>query len=559
MVSLGLAAPACSRPERSQIVVTVAADAEVAELLSRLDVLIYPEGADETDSRLPAHSFPIKSQADTTEARAFALPFSFGISGPGGRRVRIVIQGRAEGGLRAPILIERKLLARFQSSAVVGADVYLDRACFGEAHVCSDFEHTCYGEASAGVAVGKCGRVVSAELRDLTPGEELNGVMNGPPVEDEPAETPSVPEAGELVDMDAGTPLLDTGIDDIFAFDAAKLPEPLPWLGDAGALEVDPGLPPCLTDSGCDPAYPCVRGTTSGFSCLGQFAEWPMPGDRDSGAKFSDSFSLSAADDYVADRVTGLVWATISGLTYRGCTGKLQMRGDTCSWDEAARFCASLKIGAGQGRARLPSKIELESITDETRSGATAFYPAFFITPSGSYWTRSPVVGSPGKAWVIGSSDGEATAEPIASSQLVRCVRSEPTLTGTPEERYSSESATKTVTDTRTKLVWQQANQCGVTSPGAAAALCAGLGSRFRLPTHKELLTLVDPTLRSPAVSPVFSPTDAKAPVWTATHDSKQGYLLVHFADGHTQSEEERARNAAAGFTESACVRCVHD
>ncbi len=53
--------------------------------------------------------------------------------------------------------------------------------------------------------------------------------------------------------------------------------------------------------------------------------------------------------------------------------------------------------------------------------------------------------------------------------------------------------ANATVRDTRTGLIWQQTTTGGLTYTwDAANSLCSGLGSGWRLPTAKELLTLVD-------------------------------------------------------------------
>lgn len=54
-------------------------------------------------------------------------------------------------------------------------------------------------------------------------------------------------------------------------------------------------------------------------------------------------------------------------------------------------------------------------------------------------------------------------------------------------------TANATVRDTKTGLTWQQTTAGGQTYTwDAANSLCSGLGSGWRLPTAKELLTLVD-------------------------------------------------------------------
>lgn len=60
-----------------------------------------------------------------------------------------------------------------------------------------------------------------------------------------------------------------------------------------------------------------------------------------------------------------------------------------------------------------------------------------------------------------------------------------------PTGHYTTANAT--VRDTKTGLTWQQTTTGGMTYTwDAATGLCSGLGSGWRLPTAKELLTLVD-------------------------------------------------------------------
>lgn len=71
----------------------------------------------------------------------------------------------------------------------------------------------------------------------------------------------------------------------------------------------------------------------------------------------------------------------------------------------------------------------------------------------------------------------------------------------TPADRYLPDLNANTVTDTRTKLVWRRLIEPGQYAWEAAKLQCSG---GFRLPSYKELLTLVDPTRARPAISPVF-------------------------------------------------------
>ena len=62
------------------------------------------------------------------------------------------------------------------------------------------------------------------------------------------------------------------------------------------------------------------------------------------------------------------------------------------------------------------------------------------------------------------------------------------------------------VTDTQTGLVWQQTDTGSTYTFAAAHQYCADLGGEWRVPSVKELLTLVDESRANPAVdSAVFT------------------------------------------------------
>jgi len=71
--------------------------------------------------------------------------------------------------------------------------------------------------------------------------------------------------------------------------------------------------------------------------------------------------------------------------------------------------------------------------------------------------------------------------------------------------RYTVSSGT--VHDTKTNLTWQQVSPTTTYTQSAAATYCQGMGTGWRLPTIKELLSIVDFTVPSPGptLNPVFS------------------------------------------------------
>lgn len=98
-----------------------------------------------------------------------------------------------------------------------------------------------------------------------------------------------------------------------------------------------------------------------------------------------------------------------------------------------------------------------------------------------------------------------------------------------------------TVYDTRTKLTWQQSVVATAANADGAAVYCKGLalaGGGWRLPTVSELLTLVDPTRKNPAIDSTAFPDTPAVAFWSATPCTVctgSGLRFnVHFSIGRT-------------------------
>ena len=93
------------------------------------------------------------------------------------------------------------------------------------------------------------------------------------------------------------------------------------------------------------------------------------------------------------------------------------------------------------------------------------------------------------------------------------------------------------VQDTATKLVWQRAVPAKSYTSDQASAYCAGLklaGGGWRLPTIKELHTLVDETRTVPAIDDTAFPETPPYHFWTSSHLSEfpQFTWSINFAEG---------------------------
>jgi hypothetical protein len=96
-----------------------------------------------------------------------------------------------------------------------------------------------------------------------------------------------------------------------------------------------------------------------------------------------------------------------------------------------------------------------------------------------------------------------------------------PVAAAVPAGRYTYPSA-GTVYDTMTKLTWQQAVPTATYSQTDAITYCAGLGatvggSGWRLPTLKELATIVDESRANPAIDPAAFPATPTDQFWSSS------------------------------------------
>jgi hypothetical protein len=140
------------------------------------------------------------------------------------------------------------------------------------------------------------------------------------------------------------------------------------------------------------------------------WAQWLMPnsaGDVAAGAPNPEAYADNG-DGTVMDTVTGLMWQQAVPAT-------------TYTWADAVAHCTTLTL-AGHDDWRLPSRIELVSIGDDSQRTAETDSTAFPRTPSGYFWSSSRVTGVPSDAWSVVFLGG--TFSVVADDpNNVRCVR----------------------------------------------------------------------------------------------------------------------------------------
>jgi hypothetical protein len=129
-----------------------------------------------------------------------------------------------------------------------------------------------------------------------------------------------------------------------------------------------------------------------------------------------------------------------------------------------------------------------------------------------------------------------------------------PVVADAPQGRYVMFPMDGVVGDTLTTLAWQEPLDANMYTWANAMSYCVSLsrwGGGWRLPTRAELLTLVDPTKRSPAIDTnAFFASTAVNDFWSASPyvaESDTAWV-ISFSGGATYGD---------GVTHMHSVRCV--
>jgi hypothetical protein len=92
--------------------------------------------------------------------------------------------------------------------------------------------------------------------------------------------------------------------------------------------------------------------------------------------------------EIVRDSVTGLEWQAVAF-------------DKKMTWKEAEKACRDLRLG-GHSDWRLPTRVELLTLVDDTRFNPAIDTDAFPNTPSDWFWTSTPYAPNPTDyAWVV--------------------------------------------------------------------------------------------------------------------------------------------------------------
>lgn len=229
---------------------------------------------------------------------------------------------------------------------------------------------------------------------------------------------------------------------------------------------------------------------------------------------------------------------SVSGLTWQRTFTEKK------TWAEGQSYCNDLVLD-GFVDWRLPSRIELISLIDFTRM-PTIDHQAFLDVPNEYFWSASPTATREFYFSVYFGAGLTTFAVPTGASAHVRCVRG-----GGPGliPRYAVTDAT--VVDRNTQLTWQRSAFEQPLPWESAIDHCAGLEHGWRLPSMKELQTIVDETRQRPAADPAVFPSPELASYWTATPVNRSGLMDAIYVDMRDGTTNE------AVVTQAFWVRCV--
>jgi hypothetical protein len=143
------------------------------------------------------------------------------------------------------------------------------------------------------------------------------------------------------------------------------------------------------------------------------WAQFVMPNYAQDGGPGENIPTYAATDGGFVDSVSNLVWSEPIAPADKGLK----------SYERAQTICASL----GGGKWRLPSRIELVTLLDLSRSGVRVD-PTFSSTEALQYWTSSEVrvVGGAGSGeqWTVDFGAGGVGKQNAATGTgAVRCIK----------------------------------------------------------------------------------------------------------------------------------------
>ena len=246
---------------------------------------------------------------------------------------------------------------------------------------------------------------------------------------------------------------------------------------------------------------------------------------------FAEGLTLTAGefvqntDGTVTHTPTGLIWQACSvGQIWDGNTGTCTGTPTNMNYSEAKSLTSDF---AGQTDWRIPNIAELHSLVDLKKSDPAINKSLFPQTPISNFFTSSINTQTPSYQWMIRFDLG---IDGISYGGFVRLVRGS-TISPVISLKDFVDNGDGTVTHSKTGLTWQRCAVGQTWNDGScdgkvatykqadALKLTANTSGKtdWRLPTYKELLTIVDYSAYNPVANVVVFPDTPSVAFWTAT------------------------------------------
>lgn len=243
-----------------------------------------------------------------------------------------------------------------------------------------------------------------------------------------------------------------------------------------------------------------VRFFTDGTGVVGACPASDAPGYGQDACYEIDPPAYETEGGVVRDLVTGLEWERDADP-------------GSFDWWGARAHCAALAFDGGGWR--LPSRVELVSLLEFSRITPTIDVDAFPTATSEFYWTSSPVPFA-NLAYGVRFELGFIYDHDPFGTGRVRCVRG---AYEAPAPRF--ETTADVVVDHGAGVVWQRASFPAPMAWTDALAACEDLAlddhDDWRLPTLKELQTIVDERELEPSIDPAAFPDTPPEWFWSST------------------------------------------
>lgn len=251
----------------------------------------------------------------------------------------------------------------------------------------------------------------------------------------------------------------------------------------------------------------------------------------------SYTWLIDNGEAMVKDNITGLVWEVKTDA------GGVHDKDNRYSWYGLDMFVNELNAEQYGGHSdwRLPTVRELMTIVDYGTYGPAVDTYYFQHTMSSYYWTSGNAVGNPG-ACAVNFISGQDNDSDLSDQYYARAVRG-----GQPEASLT-DNGDGTVTDNTTGLMWAQGSSANNMTWKEALAWCealslAGYGD-WRLPTIKELKTLVDDDSDGLAIDIDYFPETVATYYWSSTTNAyyTEHAWLVSFNYGNNGHGNKSSR-----------------